>query len=105
MQFILEQLAKLTVTTGSLERSVQQLRDAQAATDGRIRTLVDVNLSLVNHVGELDQRVGKIGQRLEQFIEVTQERFVATDQKLNVLIDTLDRHIRWHAEHNGGGHG
>ncbi len=102
MQFILEQQAKFTVDVGNLERSVQHLSDAQAETDGRIRTLVDVNLSLASHVGEIDQRLG-------QFIEVTQERFAATDQKfretdqkLNTLIDTVDRHIRWHAEHNGG---
>jgi hypothetical protein len=81
VQFIIEQQAKFAV-------DIDELRRSQAETDGRICTLVDVNLSLVNHIGEIDRR-------LEQFILVT-------DQRLNALIETLHRHIRWHAEHNGG---
>jgi hypothetical protein len=56
MEFILDQQAQFAT-------SMQRLEEAQAKTDERIRALVDVSLSLANHVEGLANHVKEIDRR------------------------------------------
>jgi len=101
MSFIIEQQAKFSVDIQKLQESqarttedIRKLQEAQARTveaqertDGMIRQLIDVNLSLVNHVGAIDERLLKLA-----------ESQVHTDRRLDALIDVVDKLTR----RNGG---
>jgi hypothetical protein len=91
MEFILEQQAKFAVDIQQLRESQARLEAAQERTDGMVRNLVDVCMSLANHVEESDRRV-------DRFIAATEERSKEADQRLNALIDIVDKLVR----RNGG---
>ena len=91
MQFILNQQAQFAA-------DIQKLQESQAETDERIRRLVDVSLSLANHVDGLTTHVEDIDRRLASFISETNEKFqrlvesqAHTDQRLDALIDIVRR--------------
>jgi hypothetical protein len=98
MQFILEQQASFAAGLQRLEEAQARHGQAQRETDERIRKLVDVSLSLANHVEGLTSHVEEIDRRLASFVTETNERFqrlaesqAHTDQRLDTLIDIVRR--------------
>ena len=87
MEFILEQQAKFAVDIQQLRESQARLEAAQERTDGMVRNLVDVCMSLAHHVERLDQALSETAQTLSE-----------TADKLNGLIDIIDKLAR----RNGG---
>lgn len=99
-----------------IEKTIQFILDMQAKheaalqrTDERIKTLVDVSLSLAHNLEtlsqETDRRFRETDQRFretdERFRE-TEQRFRETDFKLNALIETVDKLVRRNGASTGG---
>ncbi len=104
MAFIIDQQAKFSVGIQMLQEAqarttadVQKLREAQERTDGMLRQLIDVNLSLANHVGALDEKLLAFDERLlaldERLIRLA-ESGAHTDRRLDALIDVVDKLAR-----------
>jgi methyl-accepting chemotaxis protein len=90
-----------------VERTIEFILDVEAKHaaaiqrhDEMLRQLIEVNLSLTGHledlaahVDRLDARVDKLAARMEEIANAQAQ----TDQRLNALIDIVDKMIR----HNG----
>ncbi len=87
MQFILETQAKHEVTIQAIletqAKSDERFLRFQQEMGQRFSTLVDVSLSLARHGEETDRRIR----------ELTDAQ-ASTDDKLNTLIDTVDRLVK-----------
>ena len=84
MEFILEQQAKFAVDIQQLresqarleaaqerlEAAQERLAAAQERTDGMVRNLVDVCMSLANHAERPDQALSETGDKLHGLIDV-----------------------------------
>lgn len=97
MTFIIDQQAKFSVDIQILREAqarttadIQMLREAQERTDGMLRQLIDVNLSLANHVGALDERLLALDERLIKLADSQAH----TDRRLDALIDVVDKLVR-----------
>jgi hypothetical protein len=94
MNFIVEQQAKFAV-------DIQRLQEAQERTDGMLRRLIDVNLSLADHVGANKERIDKFEERmavLDEKLRNLAEFQAHSDRRLDALIDVVDKLVR----RNGG---
>ncbi|MGO9275685.1 MAG: hypothetical protein ACLQOO_36510 [Terriglobia bacterium] len=90
MNFILEQQARFSA-------DVQILQESQARTDERLRQLVDVSMSLANHIEEIDQRLIRLADGLSELRDFQGH----SDQRLDMLADIVRRHVESH--HDNGG--
>ena len=70
MEFILEQQAKFAVDIQQLRESQARLEAAQERTDGMVRNLVDVCMSLAHHVERLGQALSETADKLNGLIDV-----------------------------------
>jgi ACT domain-containing protein len=94
MNFIIEQQAQFTTDIQLLkERQGEMLRMIEAhsrqieSNTTMIGQLVDVNLSLARQLEEIDRR---LGARMEELAQAQMH----TDQRLDALIDTVDKLVR-----------
>ena len=86
MNFIIEQQAQFAT-------DIQLLKERQTETQGMIRQLVDVTMSLARHGEETDRRF----QETDRLMRELREAGAHTDRRLDALIDTVDKIVR----HNG----
>jgi soluble cytochrome b562 len=104
MNFIIEQQARFAVDIQLLQESMRELGQKQSQTDDRLRGLVDVSMSLANHIEGLTNHIEEVDQRLTRFAEGMLELRDSqrhTDQKLDTLADIVRQHIESH--HGNGG--
>jgi len=87
MEFVVNQLAKCATDIDRLTETQARLTEAQSRTDSMIRNLVDVSLSLANHLQETDER---FDERINRLAE-RQER---SEDRLDGLIEIVDKLIR-----------
>ncbi len=94
MNFIIEQQAQFAV-------GMQLLKERQTETEGMIRKLVDVTMSLAHHGEETDRRMQETDQHLRALGEETDRRLrelaesvTHTDRRLDALIDFVDKRTR-----------
>jgi len=87
MQFVAQQLGKCA--TG-----IERLTAAQVRTDGMIRNLVDVSLSLANRLQERDDRLDRLGKQTDERLNRLAEAQEWSDGKLDALIDIVDKLVR-----------
>jgi ABC-type transporter Mla subunit MlaD len=82
MQFILEQQAQLTATVGRLSETV----DAVTNTVGKLSEKVDAIAT------KLDRTADGINSLLA-IAEIHDREITATNEKLNALIDTVEKYV------------
>ena len=98
MNFIIEQQAQFAV-------DIQLLKERQAETEGMIRNLVDVTMSLARHAEETDARLRELGEqtdrqfretdlRFRELHEETDGQFRETDLRLRELGEETNRQLR-----------
>ncbi len=90
MKFIVEQQAQFAADVQLLKERQDAAQKQIDENRKRIAQLVDVTKSLARHAEETDSRVG---HRIEELAEAQ----ARTDERLNALIDTVDKLVR----HNG----
>jgi chromosome segregation ATPase len=82
MQFILEQQTQFTATVGRLSEKVERLSDKVDRTTDGINSLLAI--------AELhDREIALLGESLS----AVDERVRQTDERLNALINTVERYI------------
>lgn len=90
-KFMLEQQAQFWADLRAMEERQErfegQAREFRQETETRLRTLVDVSLSLARHGEETDRRL----QETDRLIRELREAQASTDYKLNALIDAVDK--------------
>jgi hypothetical protein len=94
MEFLLQHQAQFAA-------DIQQLKEAQAETDQRVRSLVDVSLSLVHHVEEIDTRLANFISETGAQLQKLAESQVHSDRRLDALVDI----VRRQAERSNGKEG
>lgn len=106
MSFIIEQQAKFTVDIQKLEEAqarttveIEKLKESQAHTDGMLRNLIGVSLSLANHMEASDKRLAKLGEETDRRFRELADSQASTDRRLAALIEAVDKLTR----RNGGG--
>lgn len=82
VQFILEQQAQLTV-------KVDKLAEAQLKSEGRVSSLEQSFLMLVEFSRGVDERQDTLTAQLAE----TNAQLAETDKRLSSLIDTVERYI------------
>lgn len=63
-------------------------------TDERIKTLVDVSMSLAHNLQTLGEETDRRIKETQQSIRELRESQATTDYKLNALIETVDKLVR-----------
>ncbi|MGH9448755.1 MAG: hypothetical protein ACRD3O_24020, partial [Terriglobia bacterium] len=93
MQFFLEMQAKHEVAVQQHDAAIQHLDERMDRTEGMLRQLVDVSLSLTHHLQQLGQHIQEVDERLGRRIEDLSESQAHSDRRLDALIDVVDKLI------------
>jgi chromosome segregation ATPase len=103
MQFILEQQAQLTVSMGQLTDTVSNLSNTVDKLSGTVDKLSDTVDKLSGTVDQLSAKVDRtadgvaalltIAEIHEREITAVREAQTDTDERLNALINTVERYI------------
>ncbi len=99
MNFIVEQSAKHAVSIQQLDERMDRVEKQQEVNVGMIRQLVEVAMSLTNHIQETDERLGKRIDELGERMAELAESQAHSDRRLDSLIDVVDKLAR----RNGNG--
>lgn len=106
MQLMLDMQAKHDAAIQEILAAQTRLEIAQAKheiamqqTDGRIKSLVDVCMSLAHHGEETDRRIRELSEETNRRFQEVSQRFQETDYKLNALIDTVDKLTKRNGSH------
>lgn len=102
MEFILNQQAQFDVNMGRLEEKHAQLQDIvgrlAVTTAAGIEALVEAQMKTEENISSLNQR---LTERMTALAEVQAEAKAEIDERLNALINMVERHI---SEGRNGGH-
>jgi len=96
MQFILEQQAQLTVSMGQLTENVDQLSgtvDQLSNTVERLSGTVDLLSTKVERTADGVAALLTIAEIHEREITAISEAQTQTDERLNALINTVERYV------------
>ncbi|HEX8422597.1 MAG TPA: hypothetical protein VF634_04260 [Pyrinomonadaceae bacterium] len=103
MQFILEQQAQNTVSMGQLTDKVDKLSDKVDRTADSINALLAIAEIHEQEIAELRESVNAMGESVNAVttsvnavsasVSAVDERGRETDERLNALIDTVERYI------------
>ena len=99
MEFILEQQAHFAVNIDVLRENVGLLAAAQKHTDETVANLARMQ----THMNEVVAVMAEAQQRMFEAQERTDRKLAETDDRLNTLINVVERHIS--EGHNGRSHG
>ena len=89
MQFILEQQAQLTATVGRLSEKVERLSEKVERTADGIGSLLVIAEIHDREIGELRDSMNA----MRDSVSAVDERGRQTDERLNALINTVERYI------------
>jgi 3'-phosphoadenosine 5'-phosphosulfate (PAPS) 3'-phosphatase len=92
MEFILEQQAQFAVNIDLLRESVSQVSEAQQRTEAHLAEVATAQAQMARSQSHMNEVVAVMAE--------AQER---TDDRLNTLINVVERHIS--EGHNGKSHG
>ena len=90
-KFMVEQQAQFWADLRAMDerqtRFDAEMKEFRRETETRLRTLVDVSLSLARHGEETDRRIRELA-------EAHAKLAAETEYKLNALIDTVDKLVK-----------
>jgi uncharacterized protein YukE len=95
MEFIIEQQAQFTVNIDVLRENVSLLAESQKRTDETVANLARMQ----THMNEVVAVMAEAQQRMFEAQERTDRKMAETDDRLNTLINVVERHIS--EGHNG----
>ncbi|MGH9471013.1 MAG: hypothetical protein ACRD1N_11820 [Terriglobia bacterium] len=90
IQFILEMQAKHEVWLQNHEEAMRRLDERFDRTDGMIRQLAEVCMTLARHAEDTDRRI----QDTDRLIRELTQAQAQGEHKLNALIETVDKLVR-----------
>ncbi|MCA1564103.1 MAG: hypothetical protein LC803_00325 [Acidobacteria bacterium] len=96
MQFILEQQAQLTATVGRLSDTVGRLSENVERISGKVDRTADGISSLLAIAEIHDREIGELRESvnaMRESLTAVDERGRETDERLNALINTVERYI------------
>jgi methyl-accepting chemotaxis protein len=95
-QFILEQQAQLTATVGSLSDTVGRLSETVERISGKVDRTADGISSLLAIAEIHDREIGELRESvnaLRESVTAVDARGRDTNERLNALINTVERYI------------
>ncbi|HZH31442.1 MAG TPA: hypothetical protein VEY11_11825 [Pyrinomonadaceae bacterium] len=96
MRFILEQQAQLTATVGRLSETVERISGKVDRTADGISSLLAIAEIHDREIGELRESVNAMQESVNAMrdsVTAVDERGRETDERLNALINTVERYI------------
>ncbi len=99
IEYILDLNARHAVAIQHFDERMEQAAKRMDPTEGMIRQLVDVTMSLTRHAEEADGWVRKFAAETDRRIHEREEAGAHTDRRLDVLIDVVEKLTR----RNGSG--
>lgn len=93
MEFIVEQQAQFTTDIQKMQEAQVQLQEAQAKTENVMLRLANALVTVTERQGELASEVSTMQKKTQIQIDALAERGKETDERLNALINTVERYI------------
>lgn len=104
ISFIIEHQAQFAADQQQLFSDINQLKDAQAATEQRIKEIVgvqSVHHELLTQLSETTISTVKMVGQLAKAQQKTEEKLAQTDERLNIFINVVERYISNRNSNNG----
>ena len=89
MEFIIEQQAQFAVNIDSLRESVSRLSEAQERTEAHLAEVATAQAQMARSQAHMNEVVAVMAEAQER----TDRRLAETDERLNTLINVVERHI------------
>src|SRR5215467_5460739 len=93
MQFILEEHAKFVTDLHEVRTLLVEVAAAQERTNAIVETLAERHIELVQRHEELQQELAQSHQDLARSHQELAEKQKITEENLNALILTVERHL------------
>ncbi len=102
--FIIEHQAQFAIDQQKLSTDIAQLKDAQAATEQRLKEILEVQSThheLLTQLTETTISTVKMVGQLAKAQKKSEEKLAQTDDRLNILINIVERYISNRNGNNG----
>ncbi len=96
MQFIIEQQAQFVENFQRIENSIRALEESQTKSDARISRLEGAIIGIVNVLDRItiaQEELAEAQKRTDAKVSKLIEAQAQTDERLNALINTVERYI------------